>query len=59
MECFCDDWKENIDKVNAPILLQQARNPHHKFTAKVFGYCPWCGDILHEHRTSTSTGDGT
>lgn len=48
MVCYCEDWAEQIKLVNGPILLQQARNPAHKYTGKVFAYCPWCGDKLYE-----------
>lgn len=45
--CDCTDWKENIDKVNNPILFFHSRfnNP---YSGKVFEYCPWCGQELAE-----------
>ena len=48
MECNCQDWKENIDELNGPLLLQHARNPQldNDYKGKVFIYCPWCGAIL-------------
>lgn len=27
MECKCVDWRDNIEKVNAPFSLAAARNP--------------------------------
>jgi len=43
MECDCKDWKENIEIVNGPLLLQLARNPQLKgYIGKIFKYCPWC-----------------
>lgn len=45
-EC-CADWKRGIEKLNGPILLAQARNPHltatPEFQFKPFSFCPWCG----------------
>jgi hypothetical protein len=45
-EC-CEDWKRQADKVNAPILLAQGRNPHltatKDFKFKAWRFCPWCG----------------
>jgi hypothetical protein len=39
----CEDWEDNIDKINAPFLLQAARtgNPN-QYTGVQFRYCPWC-----------------
>jgi len=52
MKCDCKDWKENIDKVNAPFLFQQARNPHLKgYDGRGFIYCPWCSALLKEGNT--------
>jgi hypothetical protein len=46
-ECSCADWLENLPKVNAPIMLQAARNPHHGgYTGMPFRFCPWCGKGL-------------
>jgi hypothetical protein len=48
MECACADWKENIEKVNAPIALQVARSGgrYGHYTGKRFIYCPWCAKPL-------------
>lgn len=46
MNC-CDDWEPQAKKLNAPILLAQARNPHltatSEFQFKPWVFCPWCG----------------
>lgn len=55
MFCFCDDWDEQIALVNAPIILQQARNPQHKYTGKMFKFCPWCGQHLIEEIASAQS----
>lgn len=47
MICNCSDWKDNIDKVNAPFIYLFARNPQSQpYNGKVFIYCPWCGNKL-------------
>ncbi len=43
-KCECRDWKENIDKVNAPWLLSLSAVG--KYTGKPFTHCPWCGWIF-------------
>jgi hypothetical protein len=49
MECTCNDWIENIDKLNEAITLLTARNPTYKgYTGKIIIYCPWCGEKLKE-----------
>ena len=45
--CYCPYCKENIDKVNAPILFFHNRF-HKPYTGKTFEYCPWCGQALAE-----------
>ena len=40
-ECKCQDWLENIAKVNAPINLMTLRTGH-AYSGLVFKYCPWC-----------------
>lgn len=39
----CQEWVENIDKINDPIILQSLRNPGYVYNGKPFVYCPWCG----------------
>lgn len=43
----CDYWTPETDRINGPILLAQARNPHltrtPAFAFKEWTYCPWCG----------------
>jgi len=47
MICYCKDFAENMDKVNAPILLLNARNPGTtEYDGKSFAFCPWCGERL-------------
>ncbi len=46
-ECSCEDWPIQIDKVNAPIMLQSARSGFKwHWDGKHFDYCPWCGKKL-------------
>ena len=46
-ETCCADWGPETHKINAPITLAQARNPHltatPAFAFKAWAYCPWCG----------------
>lgn len=46
--CSCDEWAPNIEKVNAPLMLMHARNPHqgNMYRGVPFRYCPWCGRWL-------------
>lgn len=49
MKCDCFDWQENIEKVNAPLMLQAARSgfdPSVRYDGKQFTHCPWCGNPL-------------
>lgn len=49
LRCFCcDDWTENILKVNAPFYLLAARNPQStaRYDGKQFTHCPWYGNPL-------------
>lgn len=43
----CVDWKPECAKLNAPLSLAQARNPHltatPEFQFKPWLFCPWCG----------------
>jgi len=45
--CTCSDWRENIEAINGPIVLQQIRSGLHEWRGNPFEYCPWCGSILH------------
>lgn len=48
MDCTCIDWKQNIDKLNSPFVLQSARSGgKSQYNGKVFEFCPWCGKNLH------------
>lgn len=46
MNC-CVDWEPETAKLNGPITLAQARNPHltatPAFQFKEWLFCPWCG----------------
>lgn len=46
MKCNCDKWKNNIEKLNGPMVLQQIRNPQYKPNIEIFEFCPWCGKKL-------------
>lgn len=59
MICDCTDWSENIEKVNAPLLLQAARsgfNPAVRYDGKLFTHCPWCGNPLKESEADSVSG---
>ena len=45
VKCNCQDWKENINKVNAGFGLS-AIHGLGGYQGKVFKYCPWCGKKL-------------
>lgn len=46
LEC-CVDWEPETRRLNAPLVLAQAWNPHltstPEFQFKTWTYCPWCG----------------
>ena len=44
----CDDWDENILKVEGPIILQSVMAGRDLYTGKPFTHCPWCGLELTE-----------
>jgi hypothetical protein len=48
LECTCSDWQPNIAKVNAPLMMMHARNPHqgNMYRGVPFRYCPWCAEPL-------------
>jgi len=51
----CSDWRVQIDKVNAPLILQTIRSGYtYKYDGIPFRYCPWCG----KDRTSFQNQDG-
>ncbi len=52
MECTCDTWKANIDRLDAPLLLAQIRG--YKWDCEVFRFCPWCGAALSVTDTSAA-----
>lgn len=53
-ECSCELWKLNIERINAPIILQQIRAGT-SFQCDQFVFCPWCGKSL----TGKPTGNNT
>lgn len=63
MECKCEDWAENMPKVNAPLMLAVARNPDtaQQYDGKPFEYCPWCGEELptRKHMPCRGCGEDT
>ncbi len=52
-QCTCQEWLDNIDKVNAPGLLLIARNPQSasQYRGVKFRFCPWCASALTESPT--------
>ena len=44
MRCDCEDWKENIDKIDGLLVLAAVHNS--PYTGKRFVHCPWCGQML-------------
>ena len=44
--CDCQTWKANIDKIDAPLILAQIRQPSYMVDFVRFVYCPWCGQAL-------------
>ena len=44
-KCICPDFRANIDKINGPLQLQQARMGI-GYQGKRFRYCPWCSSEL-------------
>lgn len=47
LECSCDDWTPNIDKINGPIVLQSIRSGGaYQYAGKKMVFCPWCGNKL-------------
>lgn len=46
MMCCCPDWEPNIEKLNAPAVLQFARTGTGEYDGKPFVHCPWCGKRL-------------
>lgn len=42
-KCICPDWRDNINKLDAPIILAGIRNGRSGYTGKRFTHCPWCG----------------
>ena len=47
-DCSCQDWKDNIDKINGPIMLEQLRGKSKGYDGVPIRYCPWCGEKLLE-----------
>jgi hypothetical protein len=44
--CNCDDYKENLEKINNKILFCYTHGI--LYDGKQFVYCPWCGKRLKE-----------
>lgn len=57
VKCDCQDWKGNIGKVNAPIILQSVRSGGaYQFDGKAFVFCPWCSKPLTEETSIKHDG---
>jgi len=39
--CNCDDWKENMPKIDAAMTVAQIHGA--PYTGARFEFCPWCG----------------
>lgn len=50
MFCKCEDYKENIDKINNYIILQAIRTRSKGYDGKPFVYCPWCSQKLEKEK---------
>jgi hypothetical protein len=54
--CSCDEWEPGVAKINAPIMLAQARNPQltqtEEFRFNVFRFCPWCSKPVRTNAAS-------
>lgn len=47
MDCQCVEWRENLPKINGPIMLQSARSGGaYQHSGVPFRFCPWCGALL-------------
>lgn len=48
MDCTCDTWKNNIDLINAPWVVETGRNPTlaRGYRGVRFRFCPWCARPL-------------
>lgn len=46
MSCDCKSYKDNIDKVNGPIILEGLRYGTKGYSGEHFRFCPWCGKPL-------------
>lgn len=54
MNCDCKDWQENIDKVNAPLMLAAARSGWRvQYDGVCFRFCPWCSNLLKNSNASS------
>lgn len=45
IDCECEDWKENVPKINAGFFMQEIHG-FSGYTGKQFNFCPWCGRKL-------------
>lgn len=53
MDCDCQDWKDNIAKVNEPYIREAARTGAVGYRGKTFVFCPWCAKRLEERPVAT------
>ena len=42
----CDEWDQNIEKIDGPITLQSIRAGRNLYVGEPFRFCPWCGEKL-------------
>lgn len=57
LDCTCQDWIENIEKLNAPLRLQTIRSGFTwQYDGKKFRYCPWCGKELSTESWNEANG---
>jgi len=48
IECDCASYRDNIGKVNGPIINEGLRYGTQGYTGETFRFCPWCGKPLVE-----------
>ena len=48
IKCECVGWKENIDKINTPYMLNLSAIG--QYDGKAFSFCPWCGTSIKEEK---------
>lgn len=55
-KCDCSMWRDNIDKVNEPLMFLSTRNPGQwDYKGAPFLYCPWCSSPLYTRASDAAT----